>query len=88
MDFKTVTPDDSLQELIKEVLAGFRDKLLVPLISEINRLALAVGEMQEQQVALHRETRELLGQLEKRIGEAPVVTLSALRDALRRAGEG
>ncbi|WP_027717038.1 hypothetical protein [Desulfovirgula thermocuniculi] len=88
MDFKTVTPDDSLQELIKEVLAGFRDKLLVPLISEINRLALAVGEMQEQQVALHRETRELLGQLEKRIAEAPVVTLSALRDALRRAGEG
>lgn len=87
MDYKT-PPDDHLGELIKDVLAGFRDKLLVPLINEISRLALAVGEMHEQQAALHRETRELLAQLEKRIAEAPVLTLSALREALHRVGEG
>lgn len=87
MDYKA-SPDDQLGELVKDVLAGFRDKLLVPLIGEINRLATVVGEMQEQQAVLYRETRELLDRLEKRIAEAPVLTLSALREALHRVGEG
>jgi uncharacterized protein (DUF3084 family) len=88
MSARQTTRDEALQALMKEILLAMREKLLQPLTQEMNRLARNISEMQEQQAAFYREIKEQLGQLETRVTEAPLVTLTALRDAIHQAKEG
>ncbi|MGB9803517.1 hypothetical protein [Desulfofundulus sp.] len=88
MSIRQTVQDEALQALMKEILVALREKLVEPFSQEINRLARALGELQEQQAAFYRETRELMNQLENRVTETPLVTLTALRDAIQQAKEG
>lgn len=88
MSVRQTAQDEAIQALMKEILVALREKLLQPFAQEINQLSRAVGELQEQQTAFYRETRELINQLENRVTETPLVTLTALRDAIQQAKEG
>ncbi|RKO67639.1 hypothetical protein [Desulfofundulus salinus] len=88
MSVRQTAQDEAIQALMKEILVALREKLLQPFVQEINQLSRAVGELQEQQTAFYRETRELINQLENRVTETPLVTLTALRDAIQQAKEG
>ncbi|NHM26229.1 hypothetical protein G7K71_04280 [Desulfofundulus sp. TPOSR] len=88
MSVRQTAQDEAIQALMKEILVTLREKLLQPFVQEINQLARAIGELQEQQTAFYRETRELINQLENRVTETPLVTLTALRDAIQQAKEG
>jgi DnaJ-domain-containing protein 1 len=88
MSVRQTAQDEAIQALMKEILVTLREKLLQPFVQEINQLAHAIGELQEQQTAFYRETRELINQLENRVTETPLVTLTALRNAIQQAKEG
>ncbi|SHJ34077.1 hypothetical protein [Desulfofundulus thermosubterraneus] len=88
MSVRQTAQDEAIQALMKEILMALREKLLQSFVQEINQLSRAIGELQEQQTAFYRETRELINQLENRVTETPLVTLTALRDAIQQAKEG
>lgn len=63
--------EETIQELIKEVLTGLKNKLLQPIKDENREMALAIQSLQEK-----------ISYLERKIEESPVVMLAALRDAI------
>ena len=63
--------EETIQELIKEVLTGLKNKLLEPVQEENREMALAIQSLQEKITCL-----------ERKIEESPVVMLAALRDAI------
>lgn len=63
--------EEAVQELIREVLTGLKNKMLQPIKDENKELALAIQSLQEKITCL-----------EQKIEESPVVMLAALRDAI------
>lgn len=63
--------EDTIQELIKEVLTGLKIKLLEPVQAENREMALAIQSLQEKITCL-----------ERKVEASPVVMLAALRDAI------
>lgn len=63
--------EETIQELIKEVLTGLKNKMLEPIKEENREMALAIQSLQEK-----------ITYLERKIEESPVVMLTALRDAI------
>lgn len=63
--------EETIQELLKEVLAGLKNKMLQPIKEENREMALAIQSLQEK-----------ITYLERKVEESPVVMLAALRDAI------
>ncbi|MEW6273778.1 MAG: hypothetical protein AB1556_01480 [Bacillota bacterium] len=69
--------EEAVQELIREVLTGLKNKMLQPIKDENKELALAIQSLQEKITCL-----------EQKIEESPVVMLAALRDAINNVKGG
>lgn len=63
--------EETIQELVKEVLTGLKSRMIQPLRDENKELAAAVASLQEK-----------IGYLERKIEESPLLMLAALRDAI------
>ncbi len=63
--------EETIQELIKEVLAGLKNKMIQPIREENKELASAIASLEEK-----------IAYLEQKIEASPVAMLAALRDAI------
>lgn len=66
--------EETIQELIKEVLSGLKNRMIQPLREENRALAAAIASLQEK-----------ITYLEQKVDESPLLMLAALRDAINHA---
>lgn len=66
--------EETIQELIKEVLSGLKNRMIQPLREENRALAAAIASLQEK-----------ITYLEQKVDESPLLMLAALRDAINNA---
>lgn len=80
--------DDLIQQMLRDILAGLRTKLIQPVLEENLRIAGRLEELKEQDRAAAAELIRRLEALENKVQQAPLVILAALRDAINQAGGG
>ncbi|BAF60204.1 MAG: hypothetical protein HPY89_01520 [Pelotomaculum sp.] len=80
--------DDVIQQMLGDILASLRAKLVQPVIDGNARIACRLDELDEQNRVKIAELMERLQVLEDKVRQLPLVILSALRDAINQAGGG
>lgn len=80
--------DELIQQMLRDILAGLRAKLVQPVLEENLRIAGRLEELKAQDRAGVAELAERLEALESKVQQVPLVILAALRDAINQAGGG
>lgn len=80
--------DDLIQQMLLDILAGLKAKLVQPVLEENIRISGRLEELKVQERARVMELLERLEALENKVQQVPLVILSALRDAINQAGGG
>jgi NAD-specific glutamate dehydrogenase len=80
--------DELLQQILKDIMAGLRKKMVQPVLEENRKLASDLNQFREEDRAAIRELLQRLEELEDKIQQVPLVILAALRDAINQAGGG
>ncbi|MDD4237438.1 MAG: hypothetical protein PHT62_02600 [Desulfotomaculaceae bacterium] len=80
--------DELFQEILKDIMAGLRKKMVQPVLEENKKLASSLEQFREEDRAAIRELLQRLEALENKIQQVPLVILAALRDAINQSGGG
>ncbi|WP_066636782.1 hypothetical protein [Desulfolucanica intricata] len=78
---------DEIQVLMKEIIVGFKAKLIKPILCENERLYKKIEDLEEKDKAQFQELKEKLQLLEQKIDQSPVLILEAIRNAIEQTGE-
>ncbi len=78
--------DEALQQLMVEILKGAKTKLVEPILTESKGLAGLVGDLHIKDQKELEEIKARLGRLEEAVQAAPVLLLSAIKEAINQAG--
>jgi cell fate (sporulation/competence/biofilm development) regulator YmcA (YheA/YmcA/DUF963 family) len=80
--------DELFQQILKDIMLGFRKKMIQPVLEENKKLACNLEQFREEDRMAIRELLQRLETLEEKIHQLPLVILAALRDAINQAGGG
>lgn len=80
--------DQLIQQMLTDILAGLRAKLVQPVLEENKKIAGRLEELKAQDRAGVAELLERLEALEGKVQQVPLAILAALRDAINQAGGG
>ena len=74
--------DELIQQLLVDILAGLKKKMVQPLVEGNQRIAGKLEELKAQDQAGVNDLLERLAALEMKVQQVPLVILSAIRVAL------
>lgn len=80
--------DDLFQQILMDIMAGLRKKMVQPVLEENKKLAASLEQFREEDRAAIRELLQRLEALENKIQQLPLVILAAIRDAINQTGGG
>ncbi|MCL6635112.1 MAG: hypothetical protein K6T29_05010 [Peptococcaceae bacterium] len=82
------TGDQVIQQMLGDILAGLKAKLVRPVLEENLKIAARLEEMMVQDRATVARLMERLEALEEKVQQVPLAILASLRDAINQAGGG
>jgi len=78
--------DEFLQQILKDIMAGLREKMVQPVLDENRKLAAGLNQFREEERTAVKELQKRLDDLESKIQQVPLVILAAFRDAINQSG--
>ena len=79
--------DELIQNMLEDILAGLKKKMVLPVVEGNLRLAGRIEELESQNRSGLAELAGRLETLEGEVRQLPLVILAALRDAISQAGD-
>lgn len=84
----TLAGDESIQQMLREILQGLKAKLVQPVLEQNIKIAGSLDELKIQEKAAVQELLEKIEALEYKIQQIPLAILASIRDAINQAGGG
>lgn len=78
--------DESIQQILREILLGLRTKLVQPVLEENVKISRSLDELRSQEKAALQEITEKIEALENKIQQIPIAILASIRDAINKTG--